>query len=106
MSGNWLRDCGEAQREPPEGSGERPGGAGGLGQRGMTREITVSARRRDILGLLAAAMLVLPVPEGSNAADAAGGTGGYVVLTDLSESDPYFAAARRLQQHRSARLIR
>ena len=34
-----------------------------------------------------------------------GTTPSYVVLTDLASDDPFFPAARKLQQHRSARLV-
>lgn len=61
---------------------------------------------KEILGLIAAAMLLLPASRHCSAVEPAGAGEGYVVLTDLAESDPYFAAARRLQEHRSARLIR
>lgn len=56
--------------------------------------------------LVAACAVLLHAEICSNAAELPGGGTGYVVLTDLAESDPYFAAARRLQEHRSARLVR
>lgn len=56
--------------------------------------------------LVLACAVLLHTGRSANAAEPAGGGTGYVALTDLAESDPYFAAARRLQEHRAARLIR
>jgi hypothetical protein len=49
--------------------------------------------------------LLPPIPACFAEAAIPGPAGGYVVLTDLAETDPFFAAARKLQAYRSAQLI-
>ena len=68
--------------------------------------MNVRMYRKSMLVLAVAACFSRPLLSSADTSGAKGSPADYVVLTDLSEDDPCFAAASRLQRHRKAQIVR